>query len=190
MFIIMLLIILILVICAIYLIVIQYNAKKEGISKVEAGPICEVNINEHYKKKDVKYTIWDDFKAPDGKSINKARHRLVEVDGSCMEPQNIKKGDILIYEVLNENFSLRPTDLIILDVQDDEKGLIRKIRRINEILPITANERVLETYYYKKVEGVWKKKRSTINHSFDQVVGLVRYKVSGNRVVSLESCLQ
>jgi len=164
--------------CVMYLAVVQHKTKQEGINRVEAGPVNGVEIGTHNQKSDIHFSIWDDFNTPEGKSIDKSKFRTIEVEGACMYPIDIHDKDILFYEFMPNfcNFLFNEGDLIVLEIYDKKKGLIRKIRVINKILSDAVEGRCLETYYFKEKEGKWYRKKSSINHKINQVVGIVRYK--------------
>lgn len=178
----------ILVACAIYLMWVQHVAKETGVCRVEAGPIAEIEMETHNKKSNIQYSIWDKFKTMEGKTIDKAKYRPIEVDGPCMGPLNIKKGDILLYEVIENKNCLKAGDLVFLEINDPQKGKLRKIRIIEEIILTEENNKPsLVTYYFANEGNQWFRKKSSKNHTLEQVIGIVRYKVSKTENLNQES---
>lgn len=164
-----------LIIATVYICWEQHNMKQEGVYKVEAGPISGVEIGTHNQKSATLFTLWDEFETKKKEKIDRSNYNVVEVDGGCMDPIKIEKGDFLLYEILHAGKTiLLPEDLIVLEIDDPIKGKIRKIRLINQVV----NQTQFETYYFKKVDDKWCKKKSSVDHTVEQILGVVRYKIA------------
>lgn len=160
---------------AVYLIIAHLKANKRKIFKVEAGSLADIDIDSHNELSEKYISIWKEFKNTEGKRIDKSKYDMVEIDGVCMDPIEIKKGDLLLYEKLLDRSNVKEGDLIVLGVYDEKRRIKRKIRIVNEILK--NEERPLATYYFKEINNQWYKKRSSINHTYDQVMGIVRFRI-------------
>ena len=145
------------------------NVKSELVQCVEAGPIDGVDAAELKRRsyKDRQVVLRDN----NGQELSHDKYVRLIIKGDCMTPRNIKNGDMVIAEKVEEarrnaiRQELQANAIIWLHIEDTGMDKIRVFKEWD------GNDMV--TCYYKN--GV--ERESSSHHSIDQIRGIVRYKM-------------
>jgi len=109
------------------------------------------------------------------KKLSLKNYFLIEIEGNCMSNIGIEDGDIALVKKIADNnikTEIKPFDVVLIKVQNENKKDIYKIRIVEEIL----NDNELKTFYFEEKNKILYKKYSSNNHSFSQVQGVLSYK--------------
>ena len=153
------------VLLAIVAFIILHNIIKKRIIRAEAGPSANAPIS----KSDKTFSVWDTIYDGDKIIGNVIRFEVV---GPCMEYIGIKDGDVMYANKIKAplEHKIKKFDILLLKIKRSEDNkTIYKIRMVEKI----NNDNTIETFYFKKVNGVWHKKYSSKPHRFSQVQGIV-----------------
>lgn len=153
-----------------FALVLYILSRPEQVLCVDAGPVADANIQVlNSKTKDCK-TIY--LKSSTSK-LSPSRYFRVLVEGNCMEPLGILTGSVLIVEKIEGKDKLkrelRPGDILLITLEDKKISKIRVYNR--EVDNEEGGEPMLETFYYENT----KPKKSSQNHKYENVHGVVRY---------------
>jgi hypothetical protein len=145
------------------------NVKSEFVQCVEAGPIDGVDAAElkrrSYKDRQV---VLRDY---NGQELSHDKFVRLIIKGNCMEPRNIKDGDMVIAEKVEETRIdairqvLQTNNIVWLHIEDTGMDKIR-------IFKEWAGDEMVTCYYRNGVE-----RESSSHHKIDQIRGIVRYKM-------------
>lgn len=145
------------------------NTEKEFIQCVETGPTTEVDAAELQRRSyyDRRIVIRD----PNGEKVPRDRYVRLLVKGIYMMNRGIYNDDIIVAEkieqeqIANNRQYLQPNDIVWLYIDDTQMDMIRIFERWE------GDE--LVTSYYENGQ----KRHSSLNHSINQIKGVVRFKM-------------
>lgn len=148
------------------------SLKREYIQSVEAGGLDETTQEEQRQLS--YYAPYRMMKDVNGRTIDGQNTMKIKVKGRCMEPLNIKTGDILLVKKFDKNEDLstkiRQGDILLIYLSDKK---IYKIRAFDGYRD--AEKSLLNTYRF---DDNRQKKDSSKPHKREDIVGRVEYNLS------------
>lgn len=143
------------------------NSQTQDVILVEAGPTQCANFMRSLEKMRVPTRT---IKLPNGSYKKSTDFLRIRINGNCMHKRNICFGEEWLVEPINHSLGmkeqLKKSDVLLIYIKDKK---LYKIRELSSFL----EEDMMETIYYDGEEV----KVSSLPHSYNSVVGIVRYNI-------------
>lgn len=157
------------VLLTLYYLAKMNNAERDFIQCVEAGPTTEVDAAELQRRSYYDRRIV--IRGQNGEELPRDRYVRLLVKGICMTKRGVNNGDIIVAEkieqeqIANNRQRLQPNDIVWLHIDDTQMDKIRVFKK-------WEGDKMV-TFYYENGQ----ERRSSSNHSINQIKGVVRFKM-------------